>query len=166
MGAENQQERLDARWISGFADGEGCFYVGINKSPKMSLKWQVLPEFRIVQHKRDINVLKKIQNTLGYGDIRRNHGDRFELRVRKLEDLRRLIKFFEQNPLVTKKKDDFKLFREIMSLMDKKEHLETKGLHKIAKLASLMNRQVESKYLKSSETICQTSVDEDIVRPQ
>ena len=48
MGADNQQERLDTRWITGFVDGEGCFYVGINKIQRMSLQWQVLPEFRIV----------------------------------------------------------------------------------------------------------------------
>ncbi len=156
MSADNQQERLDAKWISGFVDGEGCFYVGINKVPNMTLKWQVLPEFRIVQHKRDIGVLKKIQDTLGYGDIRRNHGDRFELRVRKLDDLRELIKFFEQNPLMTKKRNDFELFREIIFRMNNKEHLSQEGLRRIATLASKMNRQTESGYLKSSETICRT----------
>ncbi len=156
MGADNQQERLDTKWVSGFADGEGCFYVGINRIPKMTLKWQVLPEFRIVQHKRDIKILKKIQNTLGYGDIRRNHGDRFELRVRKLDDLKKLIRFFERNPLMTKKRNDFLLFKEILNRINRKEHLDEKGLHKIAKLASQMNRHTLPRYLKSSETIRQT----------
>ena len=156
MGADNQQERLDTRWITGFVDGEGCFYVGINKIQGMTLQWQVLPEFRIVQHQRDIKVLERIKNTLGYGMIQRNHGDRFELRVRKLEDLNNLIKFFEGNPLATKKQKDFLLFKEIIFLMNKKEHLTLSGLHKIAKYASQMNRQTKSKYLKSSETICRT----------
>ena len=53
MGADNQQERLDAKWIVGFTDGEGCFHISINKIPEMSLGWQVLPEFRIVQHLRN-----------------------------------------------------------------------------------------------------------------
>lgn len=30
-GAGDQQERLNADWIVGFADGEGCFHVAINK---------------------------------------------------------------------------------------------------------------------------------------
>ena len=50
MTADDQQERLDPHWVSGFVDGEGCFHVSINKFPKMSIGWQVLPEFRIVQH--------------------------------------------------------------------------------------------------------------------
>ena len=59
MGADNQQERLDASWITGFTDGEGCFHISINKIPSMSLGWQVLPEFRIVQHEKDEFVLHK-----------------------------------------------------------------------------------------------------------
>ena len=53
MSADNQQERLDANWIVGFVDGEGCFHVSINKMHKMTLGLQVLPEFRVVQHHRD-----------------------------------------------------------------------------------------------------------------
>jgi hypothetical protein len=37
MGADNQQERLDASWIVGFTDGEGCFHISINKIQGMSL---------------------------------------------------------------------------------------------------------------------------------
>jgi len=55
MVADNQQERLEAKWIVGFTDGEGCFHVSINKIPEMSLGWQVLPEFRIVQHLKNVN---------------------------------------------------------------------------------------------------------------
>ena len=62
MSAGNQQERLDAEWIVGFVDGEGCFHVAINRMPKMSLKWQVLPEFRVVQHERDEMVLHEIKD--------------------------------------------------------------------------------------------------------
>ena len=53
MGTDNQQERLDASWIAGFVDGEGCFHVALNRQMKMTLGWQVLPEFRVVQHQRD-----------------------------------------------------------------------------------------------------------------
>ena len=61
LGADNQQERLDANWVVGFVDGEGCFYVGINKMPKMTLGYQVIPEFRVVQHQRDENPLQTLK---------------------------------------------------------------------------------------------------------
>lgn len=156
-GADNQQERLDNSWIVGFVDGEGCFHVAINKLPKMTLGYQVLPEFRVVQHVRDIQVLRKIKDTLGVGVVRRNNGDRFELRVRGLEELNRIVKFFEMYPLMTQKRKSFDLFKEIILLMNKKKHLSHSGLHKIAKKASQMNRQIKSSYPESSETIRQNS---------
>jgi hypothetical protein len=44
--------KLDAQWIAGFVDGEGCFHIGINQNKDMLLGYQVLPEFVVTQHKR------------------------------------------------------------------------------------------------------------------
>ena len=57
IGAGNQQESLSPEWVVGFVDGEGCFFVGVNRQPTMKVGWQVLPEFRVVQHERDIAAL-------------------------------------------------------------------------------------------------------------
>ena len=154
--ADNQQESLDAEWIAGFVDGEGCFHVAINKQPKMTIGWQVLPEFRIVQHERDIKVLHEIQRILGVGQVTRNHGDRFEVRVRGMKNLKKLIDFFDEHPLHTIKKKNFEIFSEIITLMDQKAHLTIEGLNQFATLASSMNNHVPSRYLESSETIRRT----------
>ena len=160
MGADNQQERLDAKWIVGFTDGEGCFHVSINKIPEMSLGWQVLPEFRIVQHEKDESVLFKIKEYFGFGEIRVNrkdfHGTRKEFRARGLENLNKIIDFFNKNSLMTSKRKDFKIFSEVIHLMNNKEHLTKQGLDKIAILISEMNRKPKIKYLESSETLRQT----------
>jgi len=156
-GADNQQERLDAQWIVGFVDGEGCFHVALNKMHKMTLGWQVLPEFRVVQHQRDEEVLYKIKNHFGFGKVTVNHGDRKEFRVRGMKNLNCLVKFFSENQLQTSsKRRSFELFCRIIKMMNDKEHMTRKGLHSIAVLASKMNRQTKSKYLESSETIRQT----------
>ena len=106
MGAGNQQERLDAEWVVGFVDGEGCFHVGINRQPGMMSGWQVLPEFRVVQHRRDEQILKKMQSYFGCGSVTVNNGDRMELRIRGMKDLAQVVKFFEKHPLRTRKKND------------------------------------------------------------
>ena len=157
MGADNQQERLNAQWIVGFVDGEGCFYVAINKMPKMSLGWQVLPEFRVVQHKRDLEVLHRIRNTLGCGKVTINHEDRFEVRVRGMQDLKKVITFFEKNKLQTTKRKNFETFAKIISMMKNKKHLTKEGLDKIARMASTMNQKVKPAYLESPETLRQIS---------
>ena len=140
MGADNQQERLDPNWITGFVDGEGCFYVAINRQPKMRLGWQVLPEFRIVQHMRDEQLLESLRLFFGCGTVTVNHGDRKELRIRGLDNLSRVVEFFRNFPLRSKKQRDFGL------------HNSSEGLNVIAILASRMNRQTVSSFLASSET--------------
>lgn len=155
MSADNQQERLDSKWIVGFVDGEGCFHVSINKLQKMTLHCQVLPEFRVVQHQRDEKILYKIQRYFGFGKVTRNHDDRKEFRVRGIKNLNKIVKFFKKYPLKTSKQKNFELFSEIIQLMNKKKHLTKEGLQKIAKLSSQMNRK--SRMLESSETIRQNS---------
>jgi len=156
MITDNQQERLDSKWIVGFTDGEGCFHISINRIPEMRLGWQVLPEFRIVQHEKDELLLYKIKDYFGFGEIKINrkdfHGTRKEFRVRGLENLNQIVGFFKQNPLMTSKRKDFKVFSEVIDLMNNKEHLNKEGLNRIAKLISEMNRKPKLKYLESSET--------------
>ncbi len=139
MSADNQQERLDAQWIVGFVDGEGCFHVALNKQTKMTLGWQVLPEFRVVQHKRDEAVLYRIRETFGCGVVCTNNGDRKELRVRGLENLIKIVEFFKEHQLHTVKAQSFEFFSQIITIMKEGKHLTQEGLHEIAHLASLMN---------------------------
>ena len=153
MGADNQQERLEANWIVGFIDGEGCFHVAINKQPKMTLGWQVLPEFRVVQHQNDDSVLFRIKDYFGFGRVTKNHGDRNEFRARGLKNLNQLILFLMKYQLQTNsKKKNFLLFSKIVQMMNNRDHMKVEGLTKIAMLASKMNKQVKPKFLESSET--------------
>jgi hypothetical protein len=158
MGADNQQETLDPSWVVGFTDAEGCFYVGINKMPKMSLGWQVLPEFRIVQHERDEDLLRQVRDFFGFGEVRKNHGDRKDFRVRGLDDLTEVVRFFNEHQLKTKKRHDFEKFAEIIKMMRREQHLERDGLDRIAEVVSEMNEQTTPSYLQdSSETVRQAT---------
>jgi len=133
--------KLDPQWVTGFVDGEGTFYVGITKHPEMTAGYQVLPEFRVVQHERDMQLLYALKRFFKCGVVRINHGDRYELRVRKLESLSKIIvPFFEQYSLKSKKKTDFLKFRKIIRLMDQRKHLTQEGVLKIIRIAKQMNR--------------------------
>ena len=123
---------------------------------KMNLGWQVLPEFRVTQHERDELLLTRIRDFFGFGSVRKNHGDRLNYRVRGLENLTELVRFFERHPLQTKKRADFETFAEIIGLMKDDQHLTRSGLDEIAHLASEMNEGVTRSYLESSETVRRT----------
>jgi hypothetical protein len=131
---------LEAQWIVGFVDGEGCFHVGINQNKEMTLGVQVLPEFTVVQHEIDEQVLHGLKDYFGCGVVRVNHGSRLSYRVRGQANLRdRIIPFFEKHKLKTRKNVDFKKFRKVLLLMEKGEHLKPEGLEKIRKIKASMN---------------------------
>ena len=132
---------LDVEWIVGFVDGEGCFYVGINKHSDMKAGYQVLPEFTVVQHERDVHVLHALKHYFGCGVVRRNHGDRMAYRVRNKEHLlKHIIPFFEKHSLKTRKRTDFAKFRRILRKMGAGEHLTVEGVEEIRRIAAQMNR--------------------------
>src|SRR3989338_411086 len=126
---------LDAQWVVGFVDGEGSFYVGVNPHREMTCGFQILPEFTVVQHQRDIQLLYSLKSFFCCGVVRSNHGDRMAYRVRDLRHLNEIIiPFFEQHSLKTKKKLDFLRFRDIVMLIDRREHLTSEGIEKIRKI--------------------------------
>jgi len=136
---------LSPEWVVGFVDGEGCFYIGVNPHPEMSVGYQVLPEFRVVQHRRDVAVLYALKRFFRAGVVRQNHADRYELRIRKLSALAQVIAFFDQHPLKTKKRQDFLKFREVVRRIQQGEHLNPEGLQRIIRIAMQMNRKDKPK---------------------
>jgi hypothetical protein len=131
---------LNAQWVVGFVDGEGCFHIGINKNQEMTLGVQVLPELTVVQHEIDQQVLYALKDYFGCGVVRKNHGTRLSYRVRGHENLlHKILPFFEKHQLKTKKRVDFAKFRKVVLLMEKREHLTLDGLEKIRQIKTTMN---------------------------
>lgn len=155
---------LTPDWIVGFVDGEGSFYIGINSHTEMTTGYQVLPDFRVVQHKRDVQILYALKRFFKCGVVRVNHDDRYEYRVRKIEDLKRIVNFFEKHPLKTQKNIDFKKFAKIVKWIEMGEHLRITGLIKIIEVAEKMNRENK---IKAEEILqeLRKKVDKDIVHP-
>ncbi len=144
---------LTEEWIVGFTDGEGCFFVGIQAHSEMSSGYQVLPEFVVVQHERDIQILHALKRHFGFGVVRSNHGDRQCYRVRKLQDLEKICEFFMQNQLKTKKNVDFRKFRRVIILMQRKRHLEKDGLIEIIDIIRQMNTSQRTKLEEIRRTL-------------
>lgn len=158
---------LESQWIVGFVDGEGCFHVAINQNKEMTQGEQVLPEFTVVQHQKDIQVLHALKSFFGCGVVRINHGDRMAYRVRGVTHLlERIIPFFEKHPLKTKKQVDFLKFRKVLLMMQRGDHLTFDGIEKIRDLKNQMNQQTKiesdpsgNSWDESSEIPCRVSSD-------
>ena len=133
---------LEPQWIVGFVDGEGCFHIGITAHAEMTMGVQILPEFMVVQHQRDVQILHALKAHFGCGVVRKNHADRMAFRVRKFEHLRNIIvPFFMQHSLKSKKNTEFKKFCQVLTMMEKRMHLTPDGVAQIKLIAARMNNK-------------------------
>ena len=146
-GADNQQERLRmAYWIAGFTDGEGCFAISVINNPTTRFGKQIFPEFVVAQGAKSLNALEGIKKFFGCGSIilnKRydNHNEHlYKYCVRSVRELSdKVIPFFDEFNLRTAKKEDFKIFKKVVGMMMRKEHLTDKGWSTILELASKTN---------------------------
>src|SRR5438094_8560463 len=98
-GPWSSREFLSA-YISGYADGEGCFTVSISPRAKLLVGWEVRPSFSVSQNGDRAEVLHALQAYFGCGSIRPDRSDKkLKWDTRRLEDLfERGIASFERYP--------------------------------------------------------------------
>jgi len=114
--------KLESQWIVGFVDGEGCFNLDVHVKDDMTWGLQMQPEFTVVQHECDRQVLEALKAHFGCGSVSVNRKDststRLHYRVKSVEHLKDLIiPFFEKHKLKTKKRVEFERFRDIVLKM-------------------------------------------------
>jgi LAGLIDADG endonuclease len=122
------------------------------------LGWQVQPTFTVVQGERSVGALHRLERFFRYGQVGRHvrrdnhHEPMCRYTVRRLWDLSVLIvPFFEEDPLVTAKADDFEKFVTVVRMVNRRLHLDVEGTVHIAEIGQTMNRRQPSRYLESSE---------------
>jgi hypothetical protein len=93
-------------------------------------------------HKRDINVLYKIQSFFGgVGKINiAKTRDSVVYSVSSIKDLIKIIDHFDKYPLLTQKRADFELLKKVVHLMNRGEHLTSEGLSKIVSIRASINK--------------------------
>jgi len=150
-GADDQQEtarsslELDARWVTGFVDGEGCFSVSIHRNPnaRSTGGWQLHAAFQVYQHIAHRAVLDELVRFFGCGSVRPKGGGS-QVWTYAVDSLRMLestiVPFFERHPLVVKAAD-FGRFARIVGAMRRRDHLTQRGFEEIVCLAYAMNAQ-------------------------
>ncbi len=140
---------IDANYIVGLTDGEGCFYVNLTerdkiKNPKAHIRAK--SHFYIKLREDDLHVLEKVKQYLGFGFIyyqkekRKNHSACFRFEVNSNTDKLKLIDFFQKHPLQSpKKKRDFEIFSRITQMIINKSHFTLEGINKIRQLKLSMH---------------------------
>ncbi|MCJ7635254.1 LAGLIDADG family homing endonuclease, partial [Candidatus Bathyarchaeota archaeon] len=110
----------------------------------------VYPRFRIALHEKEIDLLKKVKEFFGFGNVVRKSQEALRGKGVRASDLiifevitlagcNRVREFFQKNELKSSKREDFELWSKCIGLVISKRHLKTSGLLEIAKLRDQMN---------------------------
>ena len=132
-------------FITGFSEAEGCFSCSVLKSSSYKLGWEVQLNFQIKLHVRDFPLLLGIQHSLGgIGIISSNQSSctfflcaAHKKKSKKIKWDNRINKIFWKISFNFSKKR--RLFKQIVSIMQLKEHITLEGLQKIVNIRATLN---------------------------
>ena len=135
-------------YITGFTDGEGCFQVSISLRSKMKFGIEIRPSFSVSQHQRSKEIILLLQKHFNCGGVRYSKKDQnYKYEVRSIKDLiQKIIPHFENYPLLTSKKKDFEVFKEICRLVYSNQHKNSDGLKRILELSANINTYGNKKF--------------------
>ena len=140
---------IDANYIVGLTDGEGCFYINLTerdkiKNPNAHIRAE--SHFYIKLREDDLPVLQKVKDFLKFGFIyiqketRINHSQCYRFEVNSNKDKLKLIDFFNKYPLQSPKKQrDFEIFSKVTQMIINRQHFKTEGISKIQQLKVSMH---------------------------
>lgn len=130
---------MDPWFATGMVDAEGCFRFDINRRTGGKTGWDVKPCFTVVLHKKDEIILKKLQSFWGVGHIYKHSQTSIQFQVNSITELQSIIKYFDRYPLLTKKRIDFILFKDVVNIIFNKEHLTQEGILKLVSIKASLN---------------------------
>jgi hypothetical protein len=132
---------LDPWFVTGLAEGEGCFCVSFARRQKMRLGIEVRPSFALALNVRDRSLLANLQTFFGCGAIRHSRSDRtFKYESRSVDELtEHVVPHFESYPLRGSKAWSFVSFARVCRMVRQGDHLERDGLREIIDIAFEMN---------------------------
>lgn len=127
-------------WLSGFIEGDGCFYVRVTKN-KNCLTNKVACLFELAQKTNDKNsmleIITKISEFLSCSVKFRNKSNQFWFRTSKYESNKILILYLNKYSLFSSKYLDFLSWKIILNIMIKKEQVNK--LEEIKNIKNNMN---------------------------
>ena len=128
---------LDPWFVTGLAEGEGCFCVSFSVRPKLRYGLEVRPSFSLSLNERDRPLLEDLQTFFGCGSIRESRSDRtFKFESRSTSELvDHVIPHFEAYPLRGYKARSFNGFVGVCRMIGQGDHLERAGLVQIVGIA-------------------------------
>ena len=136
-------------YLAGFADGEGSFHVTFRPRNDYSMPWKVSLCFNVSQ--RDRVILALFKKHLNCGTMRERPDGVWYFEVNNRTALvENVIPFFRKfGFLSSKKKRDFRKFRQLVKALEGDEHLTVDRIKRILEIRKEMNDGGKRKYSDS-----------------
>jgi hypothetical protein len=107
-------------YLTGFIDAEGSFLISIRKNknlPSDKIGWNIELRFQISLHIKDIVLLEKFKGYFGVGFVNKEGENVVKYRVNSIKDLSNIINHLEKYPLITQKRSDYLIFKQVFNLI-------------------------------------------------
>lgn len=131
----NVDKNLENHWLAGFSDADASFQIKIlNRNNRV----EVTLNYQIDQKKKDILVL--IRDYLGGNIGYRKTQDSYYYGSTSFGSAKNVVYYFDYFHLLSSKHINYLKWRKAYIIIQNKDHLNKKGIEKIIKLKSTMNR--------------------------
>ena len=131
---------LNNAWLSGFTDAKGCFNVNIIKRKESKIGHRIIMRF-LLDQRNALDLFTILSNLFQYGYVSLRSGTKevYRFTIDSLKGLKVIIKYYNQYPLKTKKKESYKNWLKIYEMMVDKKHLTEEGFKQIKELRKFIN---------------------------
>ncbi|KAG2219182.1 hypothetical protein INT45_008357 [Circinella minor] len=126
-------------YISGFTQADGNFHIALEKATKSTLGLRVKPKFSLSQHISAKPFFEYLKTHLDVGYVYTSRSD-VNFSVNSLPQIKnKILPLFDEYPLRDGKLNSYLRFKQVVKMMDNKQHLTKEGLAKIIHISYSMN---------------------------
>nr|YP_010390639.1 LAGLIDADG endonuclease [Fusarium asiaticum]UPX02658.1 LAGLIDADG endonuclease [Fusarium vorosii]QJT58170.1 LAGLIDADG endonuclease [Fusarium asiaticum]QJT58225.1 LAGLIDADG endonuclease [Fusarium asiaticum]QJT58280.1 LAGLIDADG endonuclease [Fusarium asiaticum]QJT58335.1 LAGLIDADG endonuclease [Fusarium asiaticum] len=131
---------INPDWLAGFITAEASFFISIYPSKDRKVGYAVSLVFSLSQHAKDLDLLKRIADSLECGIVRKHKSrEAVELVITKSEDInQKLTPLLSKHTLSGVKLLDFERFQKASILINSKAHLTSEGIKLIKDIKDTM----------------------------
>lgn len=136
---KNLTTKFSPAYISGLVQADGSFFIGIDKAVNSSLGLRVTPKFILSQHIRAKPLFEELKLYLNSGHVVTNRSE-VNYVINSLPQIKeKILPLIDQYPVRAGKLDSYLKFKQVIEMMNDKQHLNKEGLAKIIDISYGMN---------------------------
>ena len=132
--------KLDPYFITGLIEAEGSFSITKHKDKRAKYKMTVGLSFRLTMLKNEIDLLNMVKEFFNCGNISEDKRGAITFSIKDIYSLNTIvIPHFSKYPLRGTKHLDYLNFKEVVNMINSKNHLTEEGISNIIAISETMN---------------------------